>query len=89
MKQIDILPDEALLEIFDFCTVTDPPYASGGIPSDAGKKATEAWQLLVHVSTMEKPCSWITTSSEPATFLYIQNTHKGHTGRLASLTSCR
>ncbi len=39
------------------------------------------------VSTMEKPCLWITTSPESATLLYTGNTCKGHTGRLASLAS--
>jgi len=39
------------------------------------------------VSTMEKPCLWITTSSESATSLFTQNTGKGHTGRLASVAS--
>jgi hypothetical protein len=39
------------------------------------------------VSTMEKPCFSITASPESATLLYIQNTRKGHTGRLASLAS--
>jgi hypothetical protein len=36
------------------------------------------------LSTMEKPCSWITTSPQSATFLYTQNTHKGYTGCLAT-----
>ena len=39
------------------------------------------------VSTMEKPCLWITTSPESATFLYTYNTRRGHIGRLASLAS--
>jgi hypothetical protein len=39
------------------------------------------------VSKMENPCSWITTSLESATFLYTQNTRKGHTERLASPAS--
>ena len=47
MAQIDVLPDDALLEIFDFYTITDPSYAE--FPTDERKKATEAWQLLVHV----------------------------------------
>jgi hypothetical protein len=41
------------------------------------------------MSTMEKNCFRITTSPESATFLYTRNTRKGHTGRLASLTSHR
>ena len=40
MKRIDVLPDDVLLEIFDF-------YVK--IPRHRGKTATEAWQLLVHV----------------------------------------
>src|SRR6266403_3998787 len=39
------------------------------------------------VSTMENPCLWITTSPEPATTLYTQNTRKRHIGSLASLAS--
>ncbi len=39
------------------------------------------------VSTMEKPCLWITTSPESATFMYTQNTRKEHPGRLAGLAS--
>ena len=42
-----------------------------------------------HVSMMEKPCSWFTTPSELATFLYTRNTRKGRTGRLACLASHR
>jgi hypothetical protein len=41
------------------------------------------------VSTMEKPYFRITTSPESPTCLYILNTHKGQTGRLASLASHR
>ena len=41
MKQIDVLPDDVLLEIFDL-------YANMG-PLHGGKRAIEAWQLLVHV----------------------------------------
>ena len=36
------------------------------------------------VSTMEKPCFWITTSPEPATLFYTQNSRKGQTGHLAN-----
>ena len=42
MKQIDALPDDILLEIFDF-------YVTIVSPSHWGKRAIEAWQLLVHV----------------------------------------
>jgi hypothetical protein len=49
MKQIDILPDDVLLEIFDFYVITDPSYELEGVPSDERKRAIEAWQLLVHV----------------------------------------
>ena len=47
MAQIDVLPDDALLEIFDFYTITDPSHID--FPAGERKKATEAWQLLVHV----------------------------------------
>ena len=46
MKQIDILPDDVLLEIFDFYTITDP---LDDIPLHEHKKAIETWQLLIHV----------------------------------------
>jgi hypothetical protein len=46
MKQIDVLPDDVLLEIFDFYTSMDP---LGVISIDESKKVTEVWQLLVHV----------------------------------------
>ena len=41
MKGIDVLPDEALLEIFDFYKIADIPFR--------GKLYVEAWQSLVHV----------------------------------------
>ena len=41
MKRIDVLPDDVLLEIFDF-------YLDGP-PSFPQKTSIEAWQLLVHV----------------------------------------
>ena len=41
------------------------------------------------LSTMENPCSGITTSPESPTLLHTQNTRKGHTGRLVSLASHR
>jgi hypothetical protein len=47
MSQIDVLPDDVLLEIFYFCVDTRP--SPGGIPSDESKAVIEAWQLLVHV----------------------------------------
>ena len=40
MKRIDVLPDDVLLEIFDFCLNMYPSYH---------QKDTEAWQSLVHV----------------------------------------
>ncbi len=48
MKQIDVLPDDVLLEIFDFYTKVDgPPY--GGEKVRAEKARADAWQHLVHV----------------------------------------
>src|SRR6266852_944202 len=46
MKQIGELPDEVLLEIFDFYIIS---YEGSHILSDEFKKATDAWQTLVHV----------------------------------------
>src|SRR6266849_4292361 len=42
MKRIDVLPDDVLLEIFDF-------YAMYPDDNDEEKTEIEAWQLLVHV----------------------------------------
>jgi hypothetical protein len=44
VKQIDVLPDDVLLGIFDFYVRTSPSYR--------GKPGIEAWQTLVHV------CRW-------------------------------
>ena len=41
MKRIDVLPDEVLLEVFDFYVERNPPYLN--------KAGVEAWQSLVHV----------------------------------------
>ncbi|KAN0114321.1 hypothetical protein V8E52_006817 [Russula decolorans] len=41
VKQIDVLPDDVLLGIFDFYTKMDSPYRS--------KPEIESWQSLVHV----------------------------------------
>ena len=41
MKQIDVLPDDVLLEVFDFYMIINPSYN--------GKMETEAWQSLVHL----------------------------------------
>jgi F-box-like len=41
MKRIHVLPDDVLLEIFDFFVDMRPPYLK--------KTGTEAWQSLVHV----------------------------------------
>jgi hypothetical protein len=43
VKRIDILPDDVLLEIFDFCVITNTRVPYGG------KASVEAWQSLVHV----------------------------------------
>jgi hypothetical protein len=49
MYQIDVLPDDALLEIFDFYVDTSRNPFHEHISSDERKAAIEAWQLLVHV----------------------------------------
>jgi hypothetical protein len=72
MKQIDILPDDVLLEMFDFYTITDP--LDDDISSDEYKETIESRDMAIAdpcVPTLEKPCSWITTSLKFATFLYI------------------
>jgi hypothetical protein len=71
--RIDVLPDDVLLEIFDF-------YME--------KTKVDAWHLLVHVCRRWRClCFWVATSSQFATCLYTQNTLKGHTGCLASPAS--
>ena len=42
MKRIDVLPDDILLEIFDFCRCVETPWPGG-------KRRAENWQLLFHV----------------------------------------
>jgi hypothetical protein len=44
VKQFDVLPDDVLLEIFDFYVIMNSSYHD-----DGGKMAIEAWQSLVHV----------------------------------------
>jgi hypothetical protein len=80
VKQIDILPYDALLGIFDFYMDVYAPFA---------KTDAEAWQLLVHVYQRWRSPFSITTSPESATFLYTPNMRKRDTGRLASLASHR
>jgi hypothetical protein len=41
MKQIDVLPDDVLLGVFDIYVITNPSFH--------GKMGIEAWQSLVHV----------------------------------------
>ena len=41
MTPVDVLPDDVLLVIFDFCV--------GGVRDQDNKRAIEAWQSLVHV----------------------------------------
>ena len=78
VKRIDILPDDVLLEIFDFYMI---------IPSYTGNPRYKAWQSLVHVCRRWR----ILVFGSPRRldlrlFLYIQNTRTRH---LASLTSRR
>jgi hypothetical protein len=47
MKRIDVLPDDVLLEIFDFYIIMN--LRNGDFPSYEGKGRVEAWQSLVHV----------------------------------------
>ena len=77
---IDVLPDEVLLAIFDFC-VDEHPFANDE-KKERGVAVTSA-----RVSTMAKRRFWITTSPQSATCLHIRNTREGHAGCLAGLTS--
>ena len=47
MKQIDVLPDEVLLEIFDF--YVDPSYKVPSNTLNRSKTVVETWQSLIHV----------------------------------------
>src|SRR6266849_7462085 len=82
MKRIDVLPDAVLLEIFEFYMIMYPSYR--------GKAGYRSMAIACScMSTMEKSCFSITTSPQSATFLYSQNTRKGHLRRLATLSSPR
>ena len=69
-----MLPDVALLEIFDFYVDEERNKDNRGV-AHAGAR----------VSKMAKRCFWVTTSPEFATLLHSQNTSEGDAGHLASL----
>ena len=78
--RIDVLPDDVLLEIFDFYMNVDVFYED--------KRETEAWQTLVHVCRRWR---YLVFGSPRRLNLRLcctpENTRKGHIGRLASLAS--
>ncbi|KAF8502597.1 hypothetical protein F5888DRAFT_1105901 [Russula emetica] len=78
----DMLPDDVLLEIFDF-HVDEDMYED----FEPSEKQTIELITLVHVSTLEKCRFSITTSPQSATHLYNQNTCEGHPGHLAAFAS--
>ena len=81
VKRIDVLPDDILLEIFDFY-VSDLWYGD--------KRRREEWQILVHVCRRWRGLVLGSPRRlESASLLYTLYTRKGHTGRLASLASRR
>ena len=49
VEQIDVLPDDVLLEIFDFYTTIMSLHTWTGCPLRCEKKRIDAWQTLVHV----------------------------------------
>ena len=69
-----MLPDVALLQIFDFY-----------VDEDMDRRMAHAGP---RVSKMAKRCFWVTTSPEPATSLQSQNTSEGDAGRLATVAYC-
>src|SRR6266852_5284992 len=78
MTSIGLLPDNVLLEIFDFYVADKDP---------ATKTKTEGWQILIHVCRRWRVWRhifffWITASPGSATVLYSQHTCKGQTGHL-------
>ena len=80
MTPIDVLPNDVLLVIFDFCVEQDAAQhlSEQYLFAKYTKKELEAWQSLVHVSTMEKCYFWVTTPPESATCLHSQNACKAH-----------
>jgi hypothetical protein len=49
MKRIDVLPDDVLIEIFDFYMIIMKPSFEAGWPRNWPKSEIDPWQLLVHV----------------------------------------
>ena len=49
MKRIDVLPDDVLLEIFDFYIIIMKPPFEAGWTRNWRKSEIDPWQLLVHV----------------------------------------
>jgi hypothetical protein len=85
---IDMLPDDALLEIFDHCMVDSDPTKPGPFHWIV---ETAVWQWLTlapRVSKMAKYCFWITTSPQLATSLHSQHACVGDAGRLPRLAHC-
>jgi hypothetical protein len=74
---IDVLTDDVLLHIFDFCFPDKP----GSFIPDK----TEVWQELAHVCRRWRElCFSIITSPRSATFVHNQNT----CGRYAEYLAC-
>ena len=76
---INTLTDDVLLEMFDFYVIEGSRLL--------GRQRIEGWQILVHVSQLEKRRFSVTTSPQSATPLNTTNTGEGHPRHLADLAS--
>jgi hypothetical protein len=73
-----MLPDDVLLEIFDFFAEEFVFYK---------RKDRVVADTVARVSALVKRCFRITTSPPSATLLFRQNASKGHAGSLTTLAS--
>ena len=87
MRPIDVLPDDILLAIFDFCVDRNPFRRL--VRAEMKKRDRGVAVTGARLSTMENPSFWIITSPEAATCLYCQNTCEGHARCMATLATCR
>jgi hypothetical protein len=82
LGQIEVLPDDVLLAIFDFFMVRDQDFLRSG-----DQPPTLITTGTISNRTVEGPCFSITMSPESATLLYARISYKEVPGCLACLTS--
>ena len=85
MKQIDVLSDDVLLEIFYFYTIIDPSFR----PDESKKATAEAWQLLVHACRRWRNLVLGSPRHLNLRLFCTSKTSITDTGRLANLASHR